>query len=197
MKKTVFRRLAILGCCAAFITFAAVTHSFGQSSPIFTFKPLRVNADQSVIPSSGTMLARTDDGIFMNINTIGLVPGTVATAWIAVYNTPAACATNPCRVADLANPDVHGTTLYGGGKVVGADGTATFGGFRSVTDTTGVFGGTVNRVILPLTAEIHLVVRTHGVASTDPAMLTQQLTTFNGGCPPNTCTSIQSSVNQQ
>jgi hypothetical protein len=40
-------------------------------------------------------------------------------------------------------------------------------------------------------AEIHLVVRSHGPASADPAVLQQQLTTFNGGCPPNTCMNVQ------
>lgn len=31
-------------------------------------------------------------------------------------------------------------------------------------------------------AEIHLVVRSHGMASADPMVLAQQLTQFNGGC---------------
>ena len=197
MKKIIFNRLIILGCCAALLTFASVMHTFGQSNPVITTLPVRVIADQSVVPTGGTMLVRTANGVFMTYNTAGLVPGTVATAWFGIFNTPAGCATNPCSPADFANPNAHGALVYGGGRIIGADGTATFGGFRAVGDTAGVFNGTAGRLILPLTAEIHLVVRTHGAASTDPAVLTQQLTTFTGGCPPNTCANLQTSVHQQ
>ena len=133
----------------------------------------------------------------MTLNTAGLVPGTVATAWIAIFNTPAACATNPCSPPDLANPAVHGGLVYAGGRIIGADGTATFGGFRAVGDTSGIFMGT-RGLILPMTAEIHLAVRTHGAAIlNDPTVLSQQLTTFNGGCPPNPCANLHVSIHQQ
>ncbi len=199
MKKIIFSRLAILGCCIALFMFASVTHSFGQNNgnTITTILPVRVISDQSVVPTSGTMLVRKENGIFMTLNTSGLVPGTVATAWIAIFNTPAACATNPCTPADLANPAAHAGLFNGGGRIVGADGSASFGGFRAVGDTSGIFMGT-RGLILPLTAEIHLVVRTHGPAIlNDPTVLSQQLSMFNGGCPPNTCTSIQTSIHQQ
>ena len=196
MKKIIFNRLVILGCCAALLTFAPVTHTFGQSNPVITIKPVRVIADQSVVRTGGGMLVRDADGVFMTLNTAGLVPGTVATAWFAIFNTPAACATNPCSPPDLDNPSVHGGLFNAGGRIIGADGSATFGGFRAVGDTTGLERGT-RGLILPLTAEIHLVVRTHGPASTDPLVLSQQLSLFNGGCPPNTCTTIQTSVHQQ
>ena len=155
-------------------------------------------SDQSVVRTGGGMLVRDADGVFMTLNTAGLVPGTVATAWLAIFNTPAACATNPCTPADFTNPSAHGALVNIGGRVIGADGSATFGGFRAVGDTTGIERGTAAGLILPLTAEIHLVVRTHGPAIlNDLNMLNLQLTTFNGGCPPNTCTTIQSSVHQQ
>jgi hypothetical protein len=74
----------------------------------------------------------------------------------------------------------------------------TYGGFRALGDTFGIFGGTfAGGLIFPMTAEIHMVIRTHGTASTDPAVLTQQLTTHDGGCPPNTCSNIQVSIHQQ
>ncbi len=197
MKKIIFNRLVILGCCAALFTFASAMHTFGQSNPTITTLPMRSLADQSVIRTSGTMLVRTPAGLFLTYNTAGLVPGTVATSWIAVFNTPAGCATNPCSGADFANSNAHGALINTGGQVVGADGKASFGGFRAVGDTTGVFGGTFGSLIFPLTAEIHMVVRTHGVASADPAVLAQQLTTRDGGCPPNTCTNLQISIHQQ
>ncbi|MBI3245111.1 MAG: hypothetical protein HYZ50_01245 [Deltaproteobacteria bacterium] len=63
----------------------------------------------------------------------------------------------------------------------------------AVGDTTGVVAGigTGMGLLNAKKAEIHLVVRTHGLASTDPAVLQLQLTTFNGGCPPNTCVNVQ------
>ncbi len=197
MKKINFSRLAILGCCIVLVTLASVTHTFGQSNPVVTTRGVTVFASTTVIPTGGSMLARTPDGIFMNYHTAGLMPGTVATFWLSIFNTPAGCATNPCTAADFTNPNAHGALVYGGGRIIGADGTATFGGFRAVGDTAGVFDGTAGRLILPLTAQIHLVVRTHGAASSDPIALNQQLTTFNGGCPPNTCANIQISSHLQ
>ncbi len=196
MKKIIFNRLVILGCCAVLFTFASAMHTFGQSNPTITTLPVRVMATQAVIPASGSMLVRSNSGVFMTLTTQGLVPGTVATGWFAIFNTPAACATNPCTPVDLDNPATHGGLFNTGGRIVGADGSATFGGFRAIGDESGRERGT-RGLILPLTAEIHLVVRTHGAASMDPVVLSQQLTMFNGGCPPNTCTTLQSSVHQQ
>ena len=197
MKKIIFSRLAILGCCIAFLTFASVTHTFGQNNPVISVKPVTIFASTTPVPTGGSMLARTQDGIFMDYHAAGLTSGTVATFWIVIFNTPAGCLTNPCTAADFTNPNAHSALVYGGGRIIGADGAVTFGGFRAVGDTTGVFNGTAGRLILPLTAETHLVVRTHGAASTDPTVLNQQLTTFNGGCPPNTCTNLYTSIHQQ
>ncbi|MDQ3749307.1 MAG: hypothetical protein M3367_09910 [Acidobacteriota bacterium] len=122
----------------------------------------------------------------------------MATFWIAVFNTPAGCAVpNACTPADLNNPNAHGAGIYAGGRIIGADGSATFGGFRAVGDTSGIFLGVfAGGLVSPMTADIHLVVRTHGAASSDPAVLNQQLTTFNGGCPPNACANIQQSLHE-
>lgn len=198
MKKIIFCRLAIFSFCIAFLTLVSIMQTFGQNNPVTTTLPMRVIANQSVVPTSGTMLVRTASGIFLTYNTAGLTPGTVATSWIAVFNTPAGCATNPCGMPDFSNPNAHSALINTGGKVVGADGTASFGGFRAVGDTFGIFGGTfAGGLIFPMTAEIHMVVRTHGTASTDPAVLAQQLTMLNGGCPPNTCANLHISIHQQ
>lgn len=199
MKKIIFNRLVIFGCCAAFFTFASVTQSFGQNqgNSIITTLPVKVISDQSVVPAGGSMLVRNQNGVFVTLTTSGLVPGTVATAWIAIFNTPAGCATNPCSPADLANPSAHAGFFNGGGRVIGADGSATFSTYRAIGDISGLQGGT-RALILPMSAEIHYVVRTHGTANlSDLTVLNQQLTMLNGGCPPNTCTSIQTSVHQQ
>lgn len=193
MKKINFNRLAILGCCIALLMLASVTNSLSQTkdSPIISILPVQVISNQSVVPTSGSMLARKSDGVFMTLNSSGLVPGTVATAWFAIFNNPQFCANTPCGPADMNNPMVQGSTVNGGGRIVGNDGTASFSGFRAVGDTTGIFSGP--GLLNPLTAEIHLVTRTHGTAFSlqfHPDLLAQQLTMFNGGCPPNPCASI-------
>jgi hypothetical protein len=49
--------------------------------------------------------------------------------------------------------------------------------------------------LLDLTkAEIHLVLRTHGLMRAD--LLGQQVTMFNGGCPPNSCGNLQFAVHR-
>jgi hypothetical protein len=119
--------------------------------------------------------------------------------WWVFFNNPHNCATSPCTPADLANPAVQGSVASAGGKIIGADGTATYGAFRATGDTTGVFPGlgTGEGLLAPLRAEIHLVTRSHGPAIlSDPVVLGQQLSLFNGGCPPNTCANLQASIHQ-
>jgi hypothetical protein len=95
---------------------------------------------------------------------------------------------------------VDATLLNTGGVVVGPDRKVVFGAFRAVGDITGARPnfGTGNGILKPLTAEFHIVARSHGVANLmDPVALEQQLTTFFGGCPPNPCTNLQRSVHQR
>lgn len=165
------------------------------SKPKISIQPLLQFSDRSALAGGGSLLARTKDGVYMSFHSSGLTPGTVATAWWAFFNQPKRCATSPCGLPDLNNPDAQPSLLVATGRVVGADGTADFGAFRAVGDATGaVFGpGLVNA----MKAEIHLVVRTHGPAILDdPQTLQAQLSTFNGGCPPNTCANLQISIHQ-
>ncbi len=166
--------------------------------PRVSVQPIRTIASQEVVPGAGTVLVRTREGVFATFHTSGLAPGTAVTAWFAIFNFPRHCATSPCTVADLVNPDVQASVLGFGGRIIGADGTATFGAFRAVGDATAPGGppGTPNPGLLrPFKAEIHLVTRTHGPASNDPAVLAQQLSMFNGGCPP--CANLQVSIHQR
>lgn len=175
-------------------------HERDSGEPRVGVQPVRRMADQAVVPGAGTILARTREGVFATYHTAGLAPGTAVTGWFAIFNFPRHCATTPCTSADLVNPEVQASVLNAGGRIIGADGTATFGAFRAVGDATGAGGppGTPNPGLLePLKAEIHLVTRTHGPALLDdPEVLGQQLTTFNGGCPPNTCANLQASIHQ-
>ncbi len=84
-----------------------------------------------------------------------------------------------------------------GGQIIGADGTANYSAFLAVGDTLGVTtepGGLGVGVQNPLGAQLNLVVRGHGPANLmDAAVLHQQLTMFNGGCPTGGCVDLQRS----
>jgi hypothetical protein len=167
-------------------------------SPVHVFHPLQ---EGPLVNGAGSQLVRSKDGVFMTFHSQGLAPGTVATAWWVFFNDPKECATDPCRVADLlSNPASQPSLLYAAGRIVGPDGALDLGSFRAAGDTTGgesfpPFPATNPGLLDPKRAEIHIVIRTHGPALTGGA-LAQQLTTFNGGCPPNTCANVQVSIHQ-
>lgn len=145
------------------------------------------------VPGTGSILVRTKDGVGATLHTSGLTPGHVYTLWFTVFNNPKKCATTPCSVpGDLMNPDVRGVVLSGAGQIAGDDGTVDLGAFRAVGDPSGKAEGppaTAEALENARKAEIHLAVRAHGLVL--PAMLDEQLTTFNGGCPPNMCVTVQ------
>lgn len=220
-KKTISSRITLFSCCLALAVWMTAASTAGQSynqsarvtatqdfgfpwwrpnpEPRISIAPVLNFSDHSVVPATGTTLTRTRDSVFATMHTAGLTPGTAVTLWWAFFNNPHNCATRPCTPADLSNPAVAGSVVSAGGKIIGADGAATYGAFRTVGDTTGVFAGlsTVQGLLDPLRAEIHLVTRTHGPAIlNDPVVLGQQLSLFNGGCPPNTCANLQASIHQ-
>ena len=204
MKKSALKSFAIFGFCTVLTTLSIVTNAHGQSGqsdrPRISSRPVVFMATGAARPSAGSTLFRNQDGVFFSFYTSGLTNGDAVTIWMAVFNNPEFCATSPCTPADFANPAVDGTLLNTGGRVIGPDGSATYGAFRAVGDTTGARPGTGtgNGLVKPLSAEIHLVTRRHGPANLmDPIVLAAQLTTFNGGCPPNTCMNIHASVHQR
>ena len=165
-------------------------------SPKTTIEPLLLIPSGAVAPGTGSILVRTEEGVGATLHAFGLVPGNVYTLWWAIFNNPKKCATDPCTPADLSNPDVQGVMFSGSGQIAGEDGTADFGAFRAVGDPSGKVEGTAEALEKPFKAQIHLAVRSHGPASADPTVLQQQLTTFNGGCPPNPCTTVQFAPHQ-
>ena len=206
-------RLIIFSACVVALATQAPTAARGNGqkgaapehagnrisiSPVQVFSP---SGAGQIIPGAGSQMVRAKDGVFMTFHTQGLTPGTVATAWWVFFNNPKACATSPCLVADLlTNPASEPSLLYAAGRIVGPDGALDIGSFRAVDDTTGSESfppfPTPNPGLLDSKrAEIHVVIRTHGPALTGAA-LAQQLTTFNGGCPPNTCGNVQVAIHQ-
>jgi hypothetical protein len=188
-------------CIAALAALTALTPASGKvpaggipadnSSEKISIRAVRVMATGAVQQGAGSQLTRDKDGIFGIISTKGLNPGWVYTAWFGIFNSPDQCATRPCSGADFANPAVMGSRVNFGGKLIGPDGSAVYGGFLGLGDTTAAFDGP--GLLDPKHAEIHMVIRSHGPALMGTAFM-DQLSMFNGGCPPNTCVNVQSSV---
>lgn len=193
-------RLTIFSCAVVLVSLALSGPVTGQNAatdhvPTVSFLPERSTMTGAIVYRSATMLVRTRDDIAATVHTSGLTPGNVYTAWFAIFNDPRFCATRPCTPADLSNPSVQGSLLGFGGRLVGADGVADFAEVRAVGDTTNaqIAGPGLQDT---RRAEIHLAVRNHGAAALDPATFQQQLTTFNGGCPPNACATVQAAVHR-
>lgn len=147
------------------------------------------------IDGAHARLVREDDEVEARVRTSG-TPGDAVTLWWVVFDDPGGCVGGGgaalCGEADVisafgGNNAADVTVIHADGDVTNRRG---INRFRAELGTSGPGGhevligdGTVDN---PTTAEIHLVVRTHGPASTDEATLYAQLSSFGGGCDPVT-----------
>ncbi len=163
------------------LTLAKITSS---TSAVYSF------ADNSELGSS--TLIRNKNGVSLTLNTSGLEPGSAVTVWWIVFNNPNACV-DGCDGTDLGDPNVAGDVIYAAGHVVGNNGTANFAAHLNEGDSGGsLFPQPSPGLIDAETAEIHLVVRSHGPFI--PGMIVDQIHTVNGGCPPNVCEDVQFAI---
>jgi hypothetical protein len=130
-------------------------------------------------------LVRTEAGLSASFRSSGVPAGQAATLWFVVFNYPEFCATSPCGPADMGNPDVKFDALYGGGHVIGGNGTADVGGHVAVGDTSGSLffeqGMPAAGLLNPLGAQVILMLHLHGPAATGQ-LLKAQISSFLGGC---------------
>jgi hypothetical protein len=175
VKRRLLITLAIVGLLAAIPLSRA-----GAATQ--TTSDVTLISDPSVVVGTST-LTRTQSGISFSLETTGLEPGHAVTIWWMVVN-----------------PDGGVAVLYAAGHVVDEDGTAEFGGYLQVGDSTGALpvGAMVTDTSLEdaLDATVYLVVRDHGPAK--PGLVNQQIHTF-GVCNPEGgehCTDLQISEHQ-
>jgi hypothetical protein len=172
-----------------------------------SIKKVTLFGSSTVVPAAGSTVMRNNEGVYWNISTSSLTPGEVVTLWVAFFNYPFYCdqSVPGCTPSDLNNPAVQGSLQYGGGAIVDASGRADFSGYLAVGDNTGAnTGAPVTTIpnpapglLNPKGADIHLVIRRHGPASSDPAILQAQLSSFGGGCNiVGACANIQASVHE-
>ncbi len=112
------------------------------------------------IQGTSSTIHRNKKGITVNFKTDGLIPGNAYTLWFVVFG-------------DAPGPP---SSTNAAGHIVGGSGKGNFSGHISVGDifdNMKVFNN-------PLTAEVHMALRTHGPAQ--PGMIPEQIQTINGGC---------------
>ncbi len=158
------------------------------TSPVFAIGPGHVFIDW--VPGASSTFVRTQHGISIFLQTSALPAGHALTVWALIFNNPSACGTGGCDEirGDLRNPAVLGSLQRITGHVVGAE--SSFAGHLALEDASRTFFGP--GLLDPFGAQIHLIVRDHGVAS--PDILTDQ---FNDPSPRFcnvACFDIQKSV---
>lgn len=143
-------------------------------------------------------LVRTLNGVGVTVNASELDPNAVYTLWWVAFNNPERCFTPcACGADDLFTNDlVDKGVFWGAGRVADAHGQAAFAAtvdYGELPDGPDQvpFGAGFDSPISP-GAEIHPILRTHGL----PEDVVDQLTMFNGGCPPRTCEDVQFAVHR-
>jgi hypothetical protein len=210
MKRIAIYRLMLLPCCLTLVALMA-SSAIGQepgstaAAPFFRPTPnqktsirpvLDLTSNLAVLPAGGSILVRTPTGVFATIHGSGFTPGEAVTVWFVIFNHPEYCAATICNPSDVPTAATQASALNAGGAIIGPDGNLSFGAFRAFGDTSRAFVPGPG-LIEPFSAQIHLVLRSHGKASSDPVILKSQLSEFFGGCPGGDgCTDREVSVHQ-
>jgi hypothetical protein len=143
------------------------------------------------VPGSTSTFVRTPDGIGVNLQTSGLPAGHAVTMWALIFNDPNSCGVGGCHESkgDLNIPGVQGSVYRVAGHVVGD--TGTFAGQVPVGDAENAVRGP--GLLDPYGAEIHLIVRDHGMAGTGD-LLQHQFNNISPAFCNVACADIQESI---
>lgn len=205
------KRFLLMVVVATFLLVAtAVAVSAAKSnrvtSQIYTF-------GLEPVQGARAHLMTNEEQVRLKIDTHDLMPGDATTIWWVVFNNPAACSNgipgiSNCSEPDLFNPEVQGEVSYADGQVIGHKGTGRY--FAQLYQGVVPRGWFGNGLLYPTSAEIHMVVRTHGQAI--DGRINEMIMTFAGACSnvppahpgygdgtpgPNECEDIQFAVFQQ
>ncbi|MEM9216520.1 MAG: hypothetical protein AAGD25_19500 [Cyanobacteria bacterium P01_F01_bin.150] len=143
------------------------------------------------IENSSALLRRSPDSVEFELETT--LPEGTYTVWVVAFNEPEACV-GDCGLDDLEIPEVKASIFWATGEIIDNGETGLFSATVPELTLPGEFDQVLfgDGVIDSFGSEIHLVVRSHGPAI--PGLEEEQITTFNGGCPPNECIDVQFSV---
>jgi hypothetical protein len=182
-----------------------------DTTPIFRF------ADGSNVEGGWSTLSRLDNGLAMTFHTDDLTPGDAYTVWWVIFNAPQNCTDGVCNEDDLfvINDEGHIATdefgqrqmdpaalenaqisiQYATGSAIDDDGIGDFAAAVGTGEVPGIVLGP--GLVDPQTAEVHLVVRTHGPVVKD--LFDAQISSFGGGCEPMDaapCADVQFTMHQ-
>jgi hypothetical protein len=143
------------------------------------------------VPGASSTFVRTANGISVNLETSDLRAGHAITMWALIFNDPTACGAGGCHEmnGDLNIPAVQGSVYRVTGHVVGEQGS--FAGRVPVGDAANAVRGP--GLLDPYGAEIHLIVRDHGVAGTGD-LLQMQFNNISPAFCNVACADIQESI---
>lgn len=128
-------------------------------------------------------MTRTSEGIRIDGLAVGLVVGDAYTLWIAIFENSHGCGEPGCGLSDLGKQSTQATIMNFGGFV--ADETGAFEAYLDRHDPGGhqILGGTgrpgVDNTYL---SELHVILRSHGLAEEDRDDLADQLSMVNAFC---------------
>jgi len=202
--KTIERCRSVVGIAVVGAMLAAASTAAADKGSISVRQaanPLAFNLNTEPITLGpfligGGLLDRTREAVHVTGAVTGLsVPNAPYTAWWVVFNNPEACVGGfDCGPSDLTNPAANVAVFHATGFFSDSNGAASFSAHLEsgpLTDGTDVFLNDGDGVGLErkngLAAEIHIVIRGHGVAA-DPNdgllsfTVADQISLFNGGC---------------
>ena len=120
------------------------------------------------------ILRRTRNAVEIDIRASDLDANAAYTGWWVIFNHPKACATEPCALADLSNPDVKAAIFYATGFITGNDGVANVSAhLKAGPLPDGVEALDLGTGVKPqlkynrgMKAEIHIILRYHDLLDT-------------------------------
>lgn len=187
-----------------FVLLAVLTGAFSafaqeSAEPVVQSTTVH-NFDGSEVEGGFARLTRYENGATVAFNTSNLVAGDVYTVWWVIFNDPQNCSNGACDLDDIfamedgsiPRDDVGNRVMnmdaiaQANISVQHASGALSVDGSLSASASLseGIVPGIVfgPGLIDSQSAEIHLVVRTHGPLQADA--YADQLSTFGGGCEP-------------
>lgn len=210
------QRLGAVFALFAVIGFGSAVNGNANAAGMETETNLQFFEDASEVKDGVVVLTRLKNGVAMRLSTVNLKPKDAVTVWWVVFNEPAKCSDNECGENDIFNLDADGefilnddgstpvnaagrkaakiTALRADGHVIDESGAAQFSSRLPIGDASeALFGGGLQN---PMTAEIHLVLRTHGPAI--PGKVDSMIYSLNGGCeaawPNPPCANVQFAI---
>ncbi len=161
---------------------AAPASLAGGASPVIV-RELAIGALAGSGLSGTATLTRSSQGLWADLEVNGLVVGNAYSLWWAIFDNPQGC-DGPCDATDLRGTRQAQGSLVNGGGFVANGNSASHQSHLARHDVEGksVEAGDPSGIDNTYGAEVHLVIRSHGLAETDPDDLALQTGTFGTFC---------------